>query len=77
MSCKYTDLKCKSLSQHRTVPFGNNDKASKISLSPGEGASDLNQKLKKREVERIITVSEENRTPEHKPKKVEEDGLKG
>jgi len=35
------------------------------------------QKLKKREVERIIAVYKENRTPEHKPKKVEEDGLKG
>ena len=27
--------------------------------------------------ERIIAVYKENRTPEHKPKKVEEDGLKG
>ena len=35
------------------------------------------QKLKEREVERIIAVYKENRIPEHKPKKVEEDGLKG
>ena len=32
------------------------------------------QKLKEREVERIIAVSEENRTPEHKPKKLKKMG---